>query len=87
MLVSQHTMEQTISKMLTELNFPDMKYEITKEFDRWVIRLTQTQDVELLLELMWDNGGWVGCVLDHKGMSHKTKSLIMDTLMKHLELD
>ena len=45
MLVSQHTMEQTISKMLTELNFPDMKYEITKEFDRWVIRLNQTEDV------------------------------------------
>jgi hypothetical protein len=81
------TMEQTISKMLTELNFPDMKYEITKEFDRWLIRLTQTQEVELLLELIWDNGGWVGCVLDHKGISHKTKSLIMDTLMKHLELD
>jgi hypothetical protein len=80
-------MEQTISKMLTELNFLDMKYEITKEFDRWVIRLTQTQEVELLLELMWDNGGWVACVLDHKGMSHKTKSLIMDTVMKHLELD
>ena len=80
-------MEQTISKMLTELNFPDMKYEITKEFDRWVIRLTQTEDIELLLELIWDNEGWVGCVLDHKGMSHKTKSLIMDTLMKHLELD
>jgi len=80
-------MEQPISKMLTELNFPDMKYEITKEFDRWVIRLIQTEDVELLLELIWDNGGWVGCVLDYKGMSHKTKSLIMDTLMKHLELD
>jgi len=48
-------MEQTISKMLTELNFPDMKYEITKEFDRWVIRLTQTEDIELLLELIWDN--------------------------------
>ena len=80
-------MEQTISKMLTELNFPDMKYEITKEFDRWVIRLTQTQEVELLLELMWDNGGWVACVLEHKGMTYKTKSLIMDTLMKHLDLD
>jgi len=52
-----------------------------------VIRLTQTEDIELLLELIWDNEGWVGCVLDHKGMSHKTKSLIMDTLMKHLELD
>jgi hypothetical protein len=42
-----------------------------------VIRLTQTEDIELLLELIWDNGGWVGCVLDHKGMTHKTKSLIM----------
>jgi hypothetical protein len=81
------TMDQTISKALTELNFPDMKYEITKEFDRWVIRLTQSQDVELLLELMWDNQGWVACVLDHKGMTHKTKSLIMDTFMEHLEVD
>jgi hypothetical protein len=80
-------MDQTVYKVLTELNFPDMKYEITKEFYRWVIRLNQTEDVELLLELIWDNGGWVACVLDHKGISHKTKSLIMDTLMKHLEVD
>jgi hypothetical protein len=86
-MVDSITMDQTVYKALTELNFPDMNYTITKEFDRWVIRLTQTEDVELLLELIWDNGGWVACVLEHKGMTHKTKSLIMDTLMKHLELD
>ena len=86
-MVDSITMDQTVYKALTELNLPDMNYTITKEFDRWVIRLSQTEDIEILLELIWDNGGWVGCVLDHKGISHKTKSLIMDTLMKHLELD
>jgi hypothetical protein len=86
-MVDSITMEQPISKMLSELNFPDMNYTITKESCRWLIRLTQTQDVELLIELMWQDGGIIGCVLEERGMSHKTKSLIMDTLMKHLELD
>lgn len=86
-MIDSITMEQPISKMLTELNFPDMKYEITKESCRWLIRLTQTQDVELLIEIMYEDGGIIGCVLEERGMSHKTKSLIMDTLMKHLELD
>ena len=81
------TMQQSISKMLTELNFPDMKYEITKESCRWLIRLTQTEEVEILIELMWQDGGWIGCVLEHTGMKHSTKALIMNTLMKHLELD
>ena len=80
-------MDQTVSKALTELNFPDMKYEITKESCRWLIRLTQTQDVELLIEILYEDGGIIGCVLEEKGITHKTKSLIMDTLMKHLELD
>ena len=80
-------MEQTISKALTELNFPDMKYEITKESQRWLIRLTQTEEVEILFELMFEDGGWIGSVLEHTGMKHSTKALIMNTLMKHLELD
>ena len=80
-------MEQTISKMLTELNFPDMNYEITKESCRWLIRLTQTQEVELLIEIIYEDGGIIGSVLNHNGMDHSTKALIMNTLMKHLELD
>ena len=80
-------MDQTVYKVLTELNFPDMNYTITKEFDRWVIRITQTEDIEILIELMCDNGGWIACVLDHKGMTHSTKALIMNTFMKHLEVD
>ena len=85
--VDSITMDQTVSKALTELNFPDMKYEITKESCRWLIRLTQTEEVEILIELMWQDGGWIGCVLQHTGMKHSTKALIMNTLMKHLELD
>ena len=80
-------MEQTVSKALTELNFPDMKYEITKESQRWLIRLTQTEEVEILVELIFEDGGWTGSVLEHTGMKHSTKALIMNTLMKHLELD
>jgi hypothetical protein len=80
-------MDQTVSKALTELNFPDMKYEITEESNRWLIRLTQTEEVEILLELMLQDGGWIGCVLEHTGMKHSTKALIMNTLMKHLEVD
>lgn len=86
-MVDSITMDQTVYKVLTELNFPDMNYTITKESCRWLIRLTQTQDVELLIEIMYEDGGIIGCVLEERGMSHKTKSLIMDTLMKHLELD
>ena len=81
------TMDQPVSKMLTELNFPDMKFEIKKEFDRWLIRLTQTQEVDMLIEIMYDDGGIIGSVLEEKGITYKTKTLIMDTLMKHLELD
>ena len=80
-------MEQTVSKALTELNFPDMNYEITKESQRWLIRLTQTEEVEILVELIFEDGGWIGSVLEHTGMKHSTKALIMNTLMKHLELD
>lgn len=80
-------MDQTVSKALTELNFSDMKYEITEEPQRWLIRLTQTNEVEILLELMLQDDGWIGCVLEHTGMKHSTKALIMNTLMKHLEVD
>ena len=80
-------MDQTVSKALTELNFPDMKYEITKESQRWLIRLKQMEEVEILIELMLQDGGWIGCVLEHTGMKHSTKALIMNTLMKHVELD
>ena len=86
-MVDSITMDQTVYKVLTELNFPDMNYTITKESCRWLIRLTQTQDVELLIEIMYEDGGIIGCVLEERGMSHKTKSLIMDTLMKHLEFN
>jgi hypothetical protein len=81
-------MEQTISKMLTELNFPDMNYEIDEKEDNccW-IKLYQKPDVEINVEILYEDGGIIGSVLEFKGMSHKTKSLIMDTLMKHLELD
>lgn len=81
-------MEQTISKMLIELNFPDMKYEIDKkEANCFWIKLYQKTDVEINVEILYEDGGIIGSVLEFKGMSHKTKSLIMDTLMKHLELD
>lgn len=80
-------MDQTVSKSLTELNFPDMKYEITKESQRWLIRLTQTEEVEILIEFMQQDDGWIGSVLEHTGMKHSTKALIMNTLMKHLEVD
>ena len=86
-IVDSITMEEPISKMLTELNFPDMNYEITKESYRWLIRLSQTQEVELLIEIMYEDGGIIGCVLEERGMSHSTKSLIMDTLMKHLDFN
>jgi hypothetical protein len=81
-------MEQAISKMLTELNFPDMKFQIDEQGpDCFWIRLYQKPDVEINIEILYEDGGIVGSVLEFKGMSHKTKSLIMDTLMKHLELD
>ena len=81
-------MDQAISKMLTELNFPDMKYEIDeKEADCFWIKLYQTPDVEINVEILYEDGGIVGSVLEFKGISHKTKSLIMDTLMKHLEFN
>jgi hypothetical protein len=81
-------MEQAISKMLTELNFPDMKYEIDEKEDNcfW-IKLYQKPDVEINVEILYEDGGIIGSVLEFKGMSHKTKALIMNTLMKHLELD
>ena len=81
-------MEQAISKMLTELNFLDMKYQTEEQGpDCFYIRLWQGPDVEINIEILYEDGGIVGSVLEFKGMSHKTKSLIMDTLMKHLELD
>ena len=81
-------MDQAISKMLTELNFPDMNYEIDEKEDNcfW-IKLYQKPDVEINVEILYEDGGIIGSVLEFNGMSHKTKSLIMDTLMKHLELD
>ena len=86
-MVDSITMDQTVYKVLTQLNFPDMNYTITKESCRWLIRLTQTQDVELLIEIMYEDGGIIGCVLEEKGITYKTKTLIMNTLMQHLELD
>ena len=87
-MVDSITMEQPISKMLTELNFPDMKYEIDeKEADCFWIKLYQKPDVEINVEILYEDGGIVGSVLEFKGISHKTKSLIMDTLMKHLEFN
>ena len=81
-------MDQTISKMLTELNFPDMKYEIDEKEDNcfW-IKLYQKPDVEINVEILYEDGGIIGSVLNHNGMDHSTKALIMNTLMKHLELD
>ena len=87
-MVDNITMEQVISKMLTELNFPDMKFQTSEQGpDCFCIRLYQTPDVEINIEILYEDGGIIGSVLEFKGMSHKTKSLIMDTLMKHLELD
>jgi len=81
-------MDEPISKTLTELNFPDMKFQTDEEGpDCFYIRLWQGPDVEINIEILYEDGGIVGSVLEFKGMSHKTKSLIMDTLMKHLELD
>jgi hypothetical protein len=80
-------MEEPISKTLTELNFPDMKYEIKQEPHRWVIRLTQTQEVDMLIEIIYEDGGIIACVLEEKGINYSTKSLIMNTLMKHLQLN
>ena len=81
-------MDQTISKMLTELNFPDMNYNVLEqEPNCFIIRLWQKPDVEINVEILYEDGGIIGSVLEFKGMSHKTKALIMNTLMKHLELD
>ena len=87
-MVDSITMEQAISKMLTELNFLDMKFEIDqKEVDCFWIKLYQKPDVEINVEILYEDGGIIGSVLEFKGISHKTKSLIMDTLMKHLEFN
>ena len=84
----QHTMDQTISKVLTELNFLDMEFQIDEQGpDCFCIRLYQKQDVEINIEILYEDGGIIGSVLEFKGMSHSTKSLIMDTLMKHLEFN
>ena len=81
-------MEQTISKILTELNFPDMNYNVLEqEPDCFIIRLWQKPDVEINVEILYEDGGIIGSVLNHNGMDHSTKALIMNTLMKHLELD
>ena len=81
-------MEEPISKTLTELNFPDMKYQTEEEGpDCFYIRLWQEPDVEIRIEILYEDGGIVGSVLSHHGMTHTTKSLIMNTLMKHLQLN
>jgi hypothetical protein len=80
-------MEQVLLTTLNELNFPDMKYEIKQESYRWVIRLTQTQEVDILIEIIYEDGGIIACVLEEKGINYSTKSLIMNTLMKHLQLN
>jgi len=81
-------MEEPISKTLTELNFPDMKYQTGEQGpDCFYIRLWQEPDVEINIEILYEDGGIVGSVLSHHGMTHTTKSLIMNTLMKHLQLN
>jgi hypothetical protein len=81
-------MEEPISKTLTELNFPDMKYQTGEQGpDCFYIRLWQEPDVEIRIEILYEDGGIVGSVLSHHGMTHTTKSLIMNTLMKHLQLN
>ena len=81
-------MDEPISKTLTELNFPDMKYQTGEQGpDCFYIRLWQEPDVEIRIEILYEDGGIVGSVLSHHGMTHTTKSLIMNTLMKHLQLN
>jgi hypothetical protein len=81
-------MEEPISKTLTELNFPDMKFQTDEEgHDCFYIRLWQGSDVEINIEILYEDGGIVASVLSHHGMTHTTKSLIMNTLMKHLQLN
>jgi len=81
-------MEEPISKTLNELNFPDMKYQTGEQGpDCFYIRLWQEPDVEINIEILYEDGGIVGSVLSHHGMTHTTKSLIMNTLMKHLQLN
>jgi hypothetical protein len=46
-------MEEPISKTLTELNFPDMKYQTDEEgHDCFYIRLWQGSDVEINIEIL-----------------------------------
>jgi hypothetical protein len=81
-------MEQVLLTTLNELNFPDMKYQTGEQGpDCFYIRLWQEPDVEIRIEILYEDGGIVGSVLSHHGMTHTTKSLIMNTLMKHLEVD
>jgi len=81
-------MDEPISKTLTELNFPDMKYQTGEQGpDCFYIRLWQEPDVEIRIEILYEDGGIVGSVLSHHGMTHTTKSLIINTLMKHLQLN
>jgi hypothetical protein len=81
-------MEEPISKTLTELNFTDMKYQTGEQGpDCFYIRLWQEPDIEIRIEILYEDGGIVGSVLSHHGMTHTTKSLIMNTLMKHLQLN
>ena len=81
-------MDQTISKMLTELNFLDMNFNVLEQGPNcFHIRLWQKPDVEISIEILYEDGGIIGSVLNHHGMDHSTKALIMNTLMKHLELD
>jgi hypothetical protein len=81
-------MEQVLLTTLNELNFPDMKYQTGEQGpDCFYIRLWQEPDVEIRIEILYEDGGIVGSVLSHHGMTHTTKSLIMNTLMKHLQLN